>query len=304
MTHSQHLYRYFTEGAATETVSSWGAEVETFVRYRDGQPADAAACQSVFDLFARTGWRAIRDGEWINSVVHQDGTVIKLEQGYHCLEVVSPPLPHHLLIDQVHTKLQLLYRMLDKYGLEPVFKPLYESEENLLAPEDPRSALWLELDGVESGNLAARTASVQFTKQVTVESAIPILNQLNAARGAFLHDYPQAELWHEHMATSFAGYRHDRFGGPGYFCSLQHYCSLLAEHSVIVGQRLVPFAEADLSTTEALELFVKSVWWFFRLKRYGDALCIEVRPLPRRHDAQLIHQLQQVRRIMSNEGGS
>jgi hypothetical protein len=68
---------------------------------------------------------------------------------------------------------------------------------------------------------------------------------------------------------------------------------------VIRGTTLVPFAEVkEGMTPEGLTLFLRSIWWYFRLRRYGPQLCVEVRPLPRLSDHDLQNQLDFVLAIM------
>ena len=293
------LRRYFTDGVIQRPDRTWGVEIETFIMKRSGVPADADDCQAVFKQLERLGWTLRYEDGWIHSAQFDDGSVFLLEQGYHCIELASSVTNADSLIWSTKMHLGYLYQALEACELMAMQQPVIEWEGNLLAPEDTRSAMWLELDGVESGNIPPRTASVQFTFAVRPELSIVRLNQLNARRGDFLRDYLQDALWHEHMATSHAGYRHDRYGGPGYFCDLEHYIQSLADHDAIDCNALIPYAEADLSTNEQAHYFIKSIWWYFRLKRYGDVLCIEVRPLPRRSDDCLDDQLALVQKIVS-----
>ena len=62
--------------------------------------------------------------------------------------------------------------------------------------------------------------------------------------------------------------------------SIEHYVELLAQHDVVVNGKLIPFAEAN----QQIDLFLRSVWWNFRLRRYNDRLCIEIRTFARRTD--------------------
>ena len=47
---------------------------------------------------------------------------------------------------------------------------------------------------------------------------------------------------------------------------------------------------ADAMTVD-IPLFIRSVWWYFRLRRYGTQLCIEIRPFARCEDDDFVHQL-------------
>lgn len=47
--------------------------------------------------------------------------------------------------------------------------------------------------------------------------------------------------------------------------------------------------------TDATELFLRSVWWHYRLRRYGNTLAVECRPFARREDAAIIGTAQLIR---------
>jgi len=110
-----------------------------------------------------------------------------------------------------------------------------------------------------------------------------------------LADFPQDAVWKRYIVDSSAKYLSNRYGGPLAFESLEDYCQALARHDVVQGTRLVPFQ--DVSNLE-VSLYLRSIWWHFRLKRYGNALCIEVRPMARRADEQFQHQLDKVLAIV------
>lgn len=192
--------------------------------------------------------------------------------------------------------LHQLYESARIFEAEPFFAPVLESNEDLLVIPDERDAIWLELDGRSALAPLARTSSVQFTVSVAPPEAIGILNRLGQQIDTFLTDYPQEVVWRRYIAESSAGYRSDRYGGPLTFSSLENYCLSLSKHDVVQGARLVPFPDVDQLD---VPLFLRSIWWYFRLKRYGNALCVEVRPMPRRTDDQFLCQLEKVLQIVS-----
>ena len=102
-------------------------------------------------------------------------------------------------------------------------------------------------------------------------------------------------MWRAYIAESKANYRSDRYGGPLQFESILDYCMRLSKHDVVQGATLVPF---DAVGEIDIPLYLRSIWWYFRLKRYGKALCVEVRPLPRRADELLQSQLEKVFDLM------
>ena len=56
---------------------------------------------------------------------------------------------------------------------------------------------------------------------------------------------------------------------------------------MVSGNRLVDQEEAG---DYDIPLFIRSVWWHFRLKRYGNRLCLEIRPFARRSDEHIREQ--------------
>jgi hypothetical protein len=162
---------------------------------------------------------------------------------------------------------------------------------------DERDAVWLELDGRAALAPLARTSSVQFTFSVSLIDVTSILNKMGKNVDKFMDDYPQDKIWKQYIAQSSAGYRQDRYGGPLTFSSLNDYCEKLVKNDVVKGVSLVPYSavpDVDMS------LYIRSIWWHFRLKRYGESLCIEVRPMPRRADEQFKSQLDKILSIINN----
>ena len=175
-------------------------------------------------------------------------------------------------------------------GLHPRGQAALETSESLLpSVRSAREEEFFQLDGYEVTNMMANTASVQFTVDVTPENAVHHLNNLGASLPEFLLHYRQDKLWKRYVRESKAGYRPDRYGGPVRFDSLHDYCGQLARHRVISSGRLVAYEEA---TDFDPHQFIKSIWWYFRLKRYGDQLCIEIRPQERRSDESFGEQLE------------
>ena len=163
-------------------------------------------------------------------------------------------------------------------GLIPNLKPILEASEELLIIPDERDATWLELDGRGALELLARTSAVQFTISVPFSEAVGYLNKLGENIGKFLKDYPQEENWRRYIKESKASYHAMRYGGPLFFKNIEDYCVQLAKHDVVVGTKLIPLGQV---TNLDIPLYLRSIWWHFRLRRYGNTLCVEVRPLPR-----------------------
>lgn len=298
MAHRDQLANYF---ASTRTwPENWmGSEIETFFVDREGEAISIQQSQAMLrTLVSPMGWQLVtKKGELITEVRKGTSRVL-YELGYPNLELAVCVHERENIIGHGRSLLEELYDAAARCGAYPLFLPIFRSDGNYLAIPDERDATWLSLDGKDSLSPLARISAVQFTINVRAEQAIEKLNRLLAERPMFLENYPQDRVWRTYVESSPAGYRSDRYGGPDKFDSIEHYAYELSQHKVVSGSKLVPFEEAELGSNESISLFVRSVWWHFRLRRYGPNLCIEVRPLPRLRDDCLDGQLEKVLSIM------
>ncbi|HEX3082843.1 MAG TPA: hypothetical protein VHQ86_06395 [Candidatus Saccharimonadia bacterium] len=266
------LLEHFTNGTeGTITGRQVGCEVETdFVDAITRAPISAAVSRKI--LAARAG--------------RPEGCEQKLELGRQKIELAIAPSPSaYELIERTHASLAWLYGVAGEHGAVPLFEPEISWAGDLLdVSSDPRDQVWIQLDGHPALEELCRCSSVQFTVDVHPGDAVDVLNALWGAR---LHerDYaPNDRRWRAYIGRSAAGYRPDRYAGPRGFDSLEDYVQQLVRHDVVMHQgrpvRLSPLEVPDLD----LDLFLRSVWWHYRLRRFGGTLAVEVRPLARRHD--------------------
>jgi len=233
------------------------------------------------------GWDvAMKKGNLITEL-RKGGTKLLYELGRQNIELATAAFDPGRLRQEVFPLLKELYGVAQTVGAHPYFGPIIETEENLLVVPDERDASWLTLDGKDALLPLARTASVQFTIETRGPiHAIELLAALAEKRSSLLrvNPHPQEAFWRNYIATSKAGYRPDRYGIviPE---SIERYVELLSSHDVAMNGKLTPFAEAE----QPIDLFLRSVWWIFRLRRYSDRLCIEIRTLARRDDEQIFN---------------
>lgn len=198
------------------------------------------------------------------------------------------------LITETQKVLEQVYAVAANYQLHPYFFPqlaIGQQEESLLVIPDERDVIWLKLDGRASLGLLARCSAVQFTIDIWPEEVIGVINNLARQLPLWLESYPQDKAWKEYIKSSLAGYEIDRYGGPLYFSSLEDYCEKLSRYKVVTPNGLVdPGQVPDIN----LGLYIRSIWWYFRLRRYDRKLCLEIRPLPRLSDSELSRQLSRV----------
>jgi len=299
----ERLVRYFTEGVgAYATGATVGIEVETQFIDNAGHPITSFIADKIF----RSSFSFWNDDPW-NATAMNDMTITEMtrvhgddkmlyELGRHNIELSFSPRARETAVDEALVVLKRLMVVAKGCGAYPFLGPVFESDENLLLIPDERDATWLALDGVKALNLLARTSSVQFTIDVRPEDAILLLNELGKNVGTFLPEYPQDALWKRYIAESPAGYRPDRYGGPLFFRNIENYCERLVEHDVVLNNKLIPHEEV---ISPNIPLFIRSVWWHFRLKRYGERLCIEIRPLPRGSNESIRDQFSMVHNIIN-----
>lgn len=295
---AERLKSYFLDGAeACPLGDRIGVEVETSFTDRDGWAISIEQSQAIFRALHECGWKVrVTKGVLIAELEYADGSKILYDLGRQNIELSTCPTPREDAAHIAKEKLRALYAIAERFNAFPSFEPILGTFQDLLVVPDERDAIWVELDGREPLNLLARSSAVQFTVDVSPEEAIAVINRLLGMLPHFLAVYPQEKMWREYIERSRAGYRHDRYGGPREFKNLDDYCAKLAEHDVVFGPRLVPYADVPTFDTT---LFLRSVWWYFRLRRYGKRLCIEVRPLPRRTDAHIASDLAFVMDVMA-----
>lgn len=299
MAHRDQLANYFRATHGLNAHADWvGTEVETFFVCDGGSAISLEQSQGIMRSLLTKGWElSAQKGDMLTELKKGSSKVL-YELGYPNIELAVAPYEPDRLIERTRDLLDDIYRSAETVGAHPMFAPMFGGGDYLAVP-DERDATWLQLDGKQALSPLAKISAVQFTLNVTLERAIETLNRLLRCRNDFLAAYPQDAVWREYIRASKAGYLPDRYGGPDTFESIEDYCSELARHDVVVGNALVPFAKAELAGNDSISLFIRSVWWYFRLRRYAHNLCIEVRPLPRRRDEKLQEQLDTVLSIIA-----
>jgi len=288
----QKLVSYFADSIVSKTLQTIGAEIETQFVSKSGEPISVETSQLMLAHLVENGWGVdCRKGNLITTLVDKNGNKVFYELGRHNIEVATVASTPKLVLGVIGSCLDQLYEASKMVDAEPYFSPILHGNEDVLVIPDERDAIWLELDGRDALAPLGRVSAVQFTVSVSQPKAINTLNKFGERVSSFLADFPQDKVWKKYVADSSAGYISNRYGGPLMFESLDDYCRALTRHDVVQGAHLVPFPNVnDLNTP----LYLRSIWWHFRLKRYGNALCIEVRPMARRADEQLQHQLKKV----------
>ncbi|OGG49865.1 hypothetical protein A2763_01585 [Candidatus Kaiserbacteria bacterium RIFCSPHIGHO2_01_FULL_54_36] len=290
---TRRLEDYLTAGIEHQNTRSIGMEVETSFLTHDNHPITIHQSQQIFDgLCDEARWEVTqKKGDLISVITDRHGNKLLYELGRQNIEVATVPASAQTVVPQCLEVLEEVYRVAKRFGAYPHFSPFIDTDDDLLVIPDERDAVWLALDGREALNPLTKISAVQFTIEVPSDKALQCLNNLGASLDRYLFDYPQDKVWRTYVQESEAGYLVDRYGGPGQFESISHYCAELAKHGVVCGSTLVPYEQVPELD---IPLYLRSIWWYFRLRRYGNSLCIEIRPLPRRHDDVMQSQLELV----------
>lgn len=275
------LREHFVVGTErTVTGSSIGAEIETdFVQEDTG---DAITTTQAATILATTERRPL-------------GCQQKLELGRQKIEIsVGPHSSASLMLEATQEGLAWLYEVAHSVGARPVFQPDWgwDLAEQLLWVQEERDEIWVALDGQPALEHLCRCSSVQFTVAVHPSEAICVINRLWKAEVHTVDYKTNDQQWRKYITASRAGYRSDRYGGPAGFKSIDDYVAQLSKHKVVMHQGQSVSATVDDMVRAAgvnfnIELFLRSIWWHYRLRRYGDTLVVEIRPIGRRTDDQI-----------------
>lgn len=299
------LENYFRGGGLGACSNTMGVEVETIFTTTNKRTnlLSFRQSQQMFEGMCKRGWVPQRtDCGKIMELTDSMGNSVKYDAGHANLEIASAPRPTpSAVFELVRRPLGELYLEAKCVGADALRGPIVKSRADTLIDFTERDRSWIALDGRNVFAQIARIASFQMTIAVPLERAIDTVNLLHEKIDIFRKRFPQDRVWRTYVERSAAGYLPNRFGGPTRFESLRHYCEELAKHQVIdiSTQRLVPFSEVNKRSLD-VNMFLRSVWWYFRLRRYGNQLCIEIRPNGRYCDEKLVEHLMEICRLVQH----
>ena len=211
---------------------------------------------------------------------------MKLELARQKLELVVPPEPSAgRAIASVQSCLSWLYLAAQKLGAYPLQVPEIDFDGPLLWVQESRDEVWVELDGRPALEELCRCSSVQFTVDVNPADAIGIINRLWDAKLNEGDYAPNNQRFTAYIEQSTAAYDSLRYGGPAGFTDMQDYVQQLLRHDVVMHQGTPCKLRPDTVAGLDVDLYLRSVWWHYRLRRYGNSLALEMRPFARRADA-------------------
>lgn len=282
---SKRLLNWFTHGTeGTKSAGKVGLEIETDFLDTNGLPIS----EEISTKILQRGRQELTGG------------ILQLELGRQKLELSINPSPSFSeLWDRAQGMLSWLYRTAEEHGAYPYFSPDLECSLPLLCVQEWRDALWAGLDGLDALEELCRCSAVQFTVDVNPGDATDWINALRTSRFHLCDYATNDKRWSRYIRRSKAGYHMDRYGGPDEFKNLPGYCANLAIYPVVMHGGQITCLPVDEVRNLDVNLFLRSVWWHYRLRRYGDSLALEVRPISRRRDEEIPEKWELIKRLLN-----
>ena len=280
----QRFLNYFTQGTQdTVTAGKIGIEIETDFTFADGTPITETVSQHIL----RSTFGKPHD------------STLKLELGRQKIEInIEPQVTFKMLWERTQCGLKWLYTTAAEYGAQPVFQPIFSWPDPLLYVQEERDEIWVQLDGRSALEHLCRCSAVQFTIDVNPKDAIPFINALHRSTLVSNGFKANDKKWQQYMADTTAKYAPLRYGGPKSFLSLEDYVTKLTEHKVVMHKSQPVYMRPEDVNDLNIDLYLRSIWWHYRLRRYGNSLCLEIRPFPRLRDEDIPQMWQTVADIL------
>lgn len=288
-----------------------GLEVETLFVDRDSkQPISADQSRQIFEELASSQWSVAERKNGVLTRVEKPlgsrgmSAALYFELGRNNLEVIFPVRPaRDICPNNQETVNELLSCTLE--ALRDVREAAarqksipvdghydgHADADTLIIP-DERDRVWTILDG-EVLCVLGHIASVHINIDAcSIDEAMAWIAKLNALYRRMSWPAPwQIELWGRYIRESLARYEPGRFGPPPE--TYETYLESLAGHKVVMNtadgrpqlvEKPLRFSESKEVDTD---LFLRSVWWWSRLRVRNGMLVLEVRGIPRADDASL-----------------
>ncbi|MBD3281375.1 hypothetical protein GF391_01375 [Candidatus Uhrbacteria bacterium] len=277
-----------------------GLEVETlFIDRTSGRPICRETSQKMLlRLVSSSAWK-IKEikGDTIVRLAQAESTLI-FDLGWNNVELVTPTWPADRFLFEglawTNARLTELYAAAEYYNARPA-KTCYDGHADLdtLVMPDERDQIWTELDGpilCSLGHIASVHVNIDLK---SMSEGFEFIKQLNKFYKD--HDWPPKkvrEIWERYIAKSYAEYEPTRYGPPPETRS--DYLRQLAGYKVMMNtsrdgelQRMTKAETFYQIPIVDYELFVRSVWWWNRLRVRNNHLVLEARGIPRGNDTHL-----------------
>jgi hypothetical protein len=280
----KRLQAYFEKATTCGSERKFGIEVETLFVNDQNRPISYQVSQDMMrfliDFF---GWQVTNLKNDVILRLEKDGYAIAYELGWNNFELTTPAYCLENDFSEYERMMKELYWAGEYHKTKPFVGSDYGCWDNFLSNTvviaEERDKIWLKLDGEALFGLG-HIACVHFNFDLqSISEGMGWIQRLNAS---FLElGWPVQN----YIRNSLVGYEETRYGPPP--DNFLEYCCSLAFHKVVMDTtrgelRIVdrpgPFKNHP---NPDIDLFLRSVWWYPRLRVRGGRLVLEVRDIPR-----------------------
>lgn len=288
----ERLAEYFNKAKTCVDFSrKIGLEVETlFIDGASQEPITLEVSQGMmFYLIENLEWKLQQSKNGKAVCLEKDGYWLTYDLGWNNFELITPPTK----IDSgggfpsgYYDVEQNLEDAARKFNAEACLNGWDGCRSNTLIMPDKRDEIWLELDGpalFSLGHIAAIHVNIDLCSMAEGESFIKKL--LSAFQAKDWPYHRNRRIWQYYIDNSLADYEADRYGPPP--CNFTKYCEELAAKKVVMNSingdlRIAKPASPFGGCPEVdIDMFLRSVWWWYRLRVRSGRLVLEIRDLPR-----------------------
>lgn len=274
-----------------------GIETESlFVNAADGQTISLEKSQKIMKKLVEFGYSIEEEKNSLITKVKKEGIFVSYDLGWNNFEIITPPILVSKInvLFTIHDKALKELRLAGKHSGARMLELSHDNSlsDTLIIP-DKRDEIWLELDGPALygvGHISCIHYNIDLT---SIEEGMEWIKKMMAFyqqdRQVPWPAKANKHIWEEYISNSFAQYEKDRYGpSPADF---ESYCNKLAGYKVVMNKVNDNLSIADpvlsfAKTKEAdIDLFLRSVWWWARLRVRGGNLVLEIRDIPRSLEA-------------------
>lgn len=287
----KRLKKYF-ENANVCRPNERKADIETeslFVDIKSEKPISLDQSRNIMENLTNTGYGVSEKKNGQIAKVEKNGVIIFYELGWNNFEIITPPVS----LKQIDALIDINNKALEDLRLSGRFagaKMLNSSWDgslsNTLAIPDKRDEIWLDLDGPSLYGLG-HIASIHYSIDlISIEEGMGWIKILN---GYFKKTgWPPKDnfsIWKNYINGSYAKYEKNRYGQPP--DNFEIYCKRLASYKVVMNRSggALSIANPPLPFSKTkdidIDLFLRSVWWWSRLRVRSGNLALEIRDIPR-----------------------
>jgi hypothetical protein len=287
------LFDYFVNAQTVKAESrTVGVEIETLFIDEKARPISLAVSQKIWRCLAVDfSWTVVEEKAGMLVELEKQGFRLIYELSRHNFELTTPATllkdSQNLFADSSKF-LAEIFQAAKKFGAWPLVKGWDGFWNNTLILPDRRDEIWVRLDGLPALSLLGHTSCLHFNLDLcSIEEGLRFMRQLQEKYQEL--GWPamgNGWAWRQYLKSSKAEYEPDRYGWPP-LESLRAYCRKLSSFRVVmnkIGDEVEiakPVLKFFQNPNPDINLFLRSVWWIFRLRVRGGKLVLEIRDVPR-----------------------